>query len=144
MHPGRLAEEVAQANRLNYKRIMLTDAEKAAKAQQPQPKAPQVEVAEIRAASAERIADKRAQVDAARLQSDFERGLADLEQRGEISADNIKAMLAAKVMDITKETAQGREQRMHERTSAAEDRSAGTAPPAETPGRAPAHEGFSR
>lgn len=143
VHPGRLAEEVAQANRLNFKRIMLTDAEKAEKAKQPPPKLPQVEVAEIRAASAERIAAQRSQIDAAKLQSDFERGLADLEQRGQISADNIKAMLAAKVMDLTNNAAAAREQRVHDRTSAAEDRE-GTQPPAETPGRAPAHEGFSK
>ncbi len=143
VHPGRLAEEVAQANRLNFKRIMLTDAEKAAKAQQPPPKAPQVEVAEIRAASAEKIAEQRNQIDAAKLQSDFERGLAELEQKGQISGENIKAMLAAKVMDLTSGHAQSREQRMHDRTSAAEDRE-GTRPPAETPGRAPKNEAFSR
>lgn len=143
VHPGRLGEEVALANRVNLKRIMLTDAEKQAKAQQPQPKAPAVEAAEIRAASAERIAEQKFQLDGARLQKEFEQGLADLEQRGQISADNIKAMLAAKVMDITHNTAQGREQRAHDRTSAAEDRE-GTRPPAETPGKAPAHEGFSR
>jgi hypothetical protein len=142
IHPGRLAEEVAQANRLNFKRIMLTDAEKAAKAQQPPPKAPQVEVAEIRSKSAEKIAADKLKMEVGKLQSEFERGLAELEQKGHISADNIKAMLAAKVMDLTNGHALAREQRAHDRVAGIEER--GTEPPAETPGRAPAHEGFSK
>lgn len=126
IHPGRLAEEVLQANRMNIKRLFLTDAEKAERAKQPPPVAPAVEAAKIRAASAEKIAEGRLEIDAGKLQSDFERGLADLELRGNISADNIRAMLAAKVMDLTGKT------------------SMNDGPPAETPGRAPDGEAFSR
>jgi hypothetical protein len=134
VHIGRLAEEVAQANRLNYKRIMLTDAEKAEKAKTPPPEAPQVQVARIREEHTDRrhAADleHKGKVDSANLQLEFELGLAGLEQKGQISQDNIKAMLAATLAKLQAQSG-----------DKAADRAA---EPAEPPGKAPAGEGFSK
>ena len=141
VHPGRLAEEMAAANRMPWKRIMLTEAEKAERAKQPPPVAPQVEVAQIREQGATQrhekdlmlkadLADKQFQLDTAALQKEFEMGLADLEQKGTISQDNIKALLATTVMRLQSDSANKGADRV--------------AKAVETPGKAPAGEGVSR
>jgi hypothetical protein len=160
VHPGRLAEEVAKANKINFKQIMLTDQEKAEKAKQPPPESPQEKVAKINAGA--KLEDRKmtltqkeandqrtAQLAEGKLQSDVEKFLGEAALKYNISTDNIKAMLATAVMklgegDKDREHSIGgaREQRAHERTSAAEERAAN--PPEEMPGRAPAGEAWSK
>lgn len=148
VHPGRFAEELAKANRLNYRHFMLTDEEKKARDAKQPPPAPQVQAAQVReqGAAARHQATLQYQqgrdsqqfkLDEGRLQLDFELGLADLEQKGRMSADNIRAMLAATVMKLTKEAHEGHADRMH----AAAER---IATPAEPPGKAPAGAAFSQ
>jgi hypothetical protein len=145
VHPGRLAEEVARANRINYERIMLTDAEKAEKAKQPPPEMPQVTVARLNNEQRERESQRKSQIDQAGLQAKFELGLGQLAADGKISEDNIKALLATTLMRMQGASEDKREDRAHQYGMSDDDRRHDKNMAAvESPGRAPAHEGVSR
>jgi hypothetical protein len=149
VHPGRLAEEVAAANRLPLKRIMLTEAERKARDEAPPPKSDAVQVAEIRAGVDEKklqqkeMQDMRmAKVAEGKLQAEVERGIGELAVKLGISEDSIKAMMAVETMRHAVSGAERMRDRMHERTSAAEERHA--EPPGEPPHRAPAGEAYTQ
>jgi hypothetical protein len=149
VHPGRLGEEVAVANRLPLQRIMLTDAEKRQRDQQPPPKPESVQVAEIRA----QVEDKKlqqkegqdmrmAKVAEGTLQATVEKNIGDLAIKAETLSTDRKMQLAIELMRQAQgdkqrenENAQRGVDRAHERVSAIEDR--GSEPPTEPKGRAP-------
>jgi hypothetical protein len=144
VHPGRLAEEVAAANRLPLNRIFLTDAEKKQRDSQPPAKPERVQIAEMQMAQKDKelqVKDQQhlreMQVKEGELQAMVEKGIGELAAKIGISEDSIKAMLAVKAMDLQASRGNAREQRQHERTSAAEDR-ASNGPPGEPPHKAPA------
>lgn len=162
IHPGRLAEEVAQANRLPIQRIFLTDQEKKIRDSQPPQKPEAIQIAEIRAAgvqqqieSKERMHQQDLQLKEGELQAQVEKGLGELAAKLNISEDSIKAMLATKVMDIQAgqqsaqaerdhETSERGADRQHERTRDIEDRQSTDAPPGEPPHRAPKGAAFTQ
>lgn len=76
LHPGRCMEAWLRTKRLPPDQFQLTEAEKEQRAQQPPPKAPAVEAAEIRAASAEKIAQSRDQLAGQKNQNDLDRDTA--------------------------------------------------------------------
>ena len=73
LHPGRCMEALLRSKRLSPEQFQLTEAEKEAKAQQPAPKAPAVEAAEIRAEAQVKVAASRDQLAAQRNQNDMDR-----------------------------------------------------------------------
>ena len=73
LHPGRCMEAMLRSKRLSPEQFQLTEAEKEAKAQQPPPKAPAVEAAEIRAQAQVQVAQSRDQLAAQRNQNDVDR-----------------------------------------------------------------------
>lgn len=73
MSPPRWFEQMLRSKRLDPRDFEMTDEEKAKVANQPPPKAPAVQAAEIRAASAEKIAAGSQQVQAAKTQADTDR-----------------------------------------------------------------------
>lgn len=73
LHPGRCMEAVLRSKRMVPDQFQLTEAEKDQRAQQPPPKAPAVEAAEIRAASAEKIAQSHDQLAGQKNQNDLDR-----------------------------------------------------------------------
>lgn len=73
LHPGRCMEALLRSKRLSPEQFQLTEAEKEAKAQQPPPKAPAVEAAEIRAQAQVQVAQSRDQLAAQRNQNDVDR-----------------------------------------------------------------------
>ena len=86
LHPGRCMEALLRSKRLSPAQFQLTDAEKEAKAQQPPPKAPAVEAAEIRAQAQVQVAQSRDQLAAQRNQNDMDRDTAyqeSLNERGQ-------------------------------------------------------------
>jgi hypothetical protein len=92
LHPGRCMEALLRTKRLPPEQFQLTDAEKEAKAKQPPPKAPAVEAAEIRASSAEKIAQSRDNLAMQRNKNDLDRDTAyqeSLNERG-MANDNLK------------------------------------------------------
>ena len=66
-------EALLRSKRLSPEQFQLTEAEKEAKAQQPPPKAPAVEAAEIRAQAQVQVAQSRDQLAAQRNQNDVDR-----------------------------------------------------------------------
>jgi hypothetical protein len=160
IHPGRLGEEVAMANRLPLERIKLTDAEKRQRDSQPPPKPPQIEVAEIRREvdmaklQQKEGQDKRmAQVAEGTLQATVEKNLGDLAIKAETLDTDSKLQLAIELMRQAQGERQGAAQRQHEskergtdrqheRISAIEAREG--EPPAEPKGRAPAGAAFTQ
>jgi hypothetical protein len=150
VHPGRLGEEVAVANRLPIQRIMLTDKEKKARDATPPPKLPQVQVAEIRAdVDMARLQQKEGQdlriakIAEGELQAKVEKGLGELAVKLGISEDSLKAMLAVEVMRHQQQGQESARDRTHERTRDIEERAAGE-PPAEPKHRAPAGEAYAQ
>ncbi len=73
LHPGRCMEALLRSKRLSPEQFQLTESEKEAKAQQPPPKAPAVEAAEIRANAQVQVAQSRDQLAAQRNQNDMDR-----------------------------------------------------------------------
>lgn len=73
MSPPRWFEQMLKSKRLDPRDFEMTDEEKAKLANQPPPKAPAVQAAEIRAASAEKIAAGAQSVQQARAQADIDR-----------------------------------------------------------------------
>lgn len=71
--PARWFEQLAKSKRLDPRDFQLTEEEKQARAQQPPPVAPAVQAAQIRAASAEKIAAGSQAVAQARSQADIDR-----------------------------------------------------------------------
>lgn len=76
LHPGRCMEAVLRAKHMVPDQFQLTETEKEQRAQQPPPKAPAVEAAEIRAASAEKIAQSHDQLAGQKNQNDLDRDTA--------------------------------------------------------------------
>jgi hypothetical protein len=152
VHPGRLAEEVAMANRLPIQRIFLTEAEKKQRDSQPPQKPEAIQIAEIRAqVDMERLdvdkADKmrKAQIEEGKLQAQVEATLGQLAKDLQINDNDGKLQLAIEVLRQHANRLGAQEQRQHdagergidrqhERTSAIEERNA---PPTEPAGRAP-------
>ena len=73
LHPGRCMEAMLRTKRLPPEQFQLTEAEKEARAKVPTPKAPAVEAAEIRSASAEKIAQSSDALQAQRNTNDLDR-----------------------------------------------------------------------
>lgn len=73
LSPGRCMEALLRTKRLPPEQFQLTDAEKEAKSQQPPPKAPAVEAAEIRAQAQVETARSRDQLAAQKNQNDLDR-----------------------------------------------------------------------
>lgn len=73
LHPGRCMEALLRTKRLPPEQFQLTEAEKKAKAEQPPPKAPAVEAAEIRAQAQIQTAQSRDQLAAQKNQNDLDR-----------------------------------------------------------------------
>lgn len=111
VHKGRLAEELAKANRLDPKRFMMTDAEKAERDKNPPPPPVPLLIAQMREqGQTERLGmtlqqqDKHhgdeQQIRIAEVKAAYEKFLGDLAAKVGISADNIKAMLAVKAAEM--------------------------------------------
>lgn len=116
IHQGRLSVELMKANRIDWKHLMLTDAEKAERAKTPPPPPESVMVAQIKEAGAtKRHTEKlqleaagmqqQSQLDEAQLQLEWETTLGDLSLKHGISRDSIKAQLAGLVMRLNAQTA---------------------------------------
>lgn len=143
IHPGRLAEELMKANRLDPKRVMLTAAEKAERDQQPPPPPIQAQVAEIRekgalqrqqndlAFKAQRseIEDKQFE---AQLKTAYEQALGKIALDMNLTEQELRTRLAINTQTLTTQVAMGNA-----------DRQVAT-PRAEPPGRAEPGRAFSQ
>lgn len=154
IHPGRLAEEVALANRLPIQRIFLTDAEKKIRDSQPPQKPEAIQIAEIREQGAmqrtqlqvqqKEAADMRtAKVAEGRLQADVERGIGELAAKLQLNDNDAKLQLAIELMRQVHTSQEGAVDRKHSRISDIEDRASDGAP-TEPAGRAPAGAAFAQ
>lgn len=144
IHVGRLAEELLKANRLDPKRVMLTDAEKAERAsQQPPPPMPLL-LAQANNASREKMHAQKLQYEQGKtereltlaegqLKADYEGMLGDLALRHNTSADSIRAMLASTTMRLNVQT-----------LLSDASRADALAPPTEPAGQAPNGEAWQR
>jgi len=126
--PKKWADEYLASKRLDPRKVKYTEAEQQEIDNAPPPKAPAVEAAEIRAASAERI-------ETARLAQKERMAVLQYGERNNANTSNIKARLAETAAKINLQ-----------RELSDKDRAARQAmkPPAEPGGRAPAGEAFER
>lgn len=142
----RLAEELLKANRLDPKRVMLTDEEKKQRdSQKPPPPLPLL-VAQANNASREKIHVQKLQFEQGKtereltiaegqLKADYEGMLGDLALRHNTSKDSIKAMLASTAMRLNVQTSLNDAGQAHEQAMT---------PPTEPAGRAPAGEAWQK
>ena len=142
----RLAEELLKANRLDHKRVMLTDEEKKQRdSQKPPPPLPLL-VAQANNASREKIHVQKLQFEQGKtereltiaegqLKADYEGMLGDLALRHNTSKDSIKAMLASTAMRLNVQTSLNDAGQAHEQAMT---------PPTEPAGRAPAGEAWQK
>jgi len=86
LHPGRCMEAMLRSKRLSPEQFQLTEAEKEAKAQQPAPKAPAVEAAEIRANAQVQVAQSRDQLMVEKIRVDTDRDTMHLQAQTERTA----------------------------------------------------------
>ena len=86
LHPGRCMEALLRSKRLSPEQFQLTEAEKEAKAQQPPPKAPAVEAAEIRANAQVQVAQSRDQLMVEKIRVDTDRDTMHLQAQTERTA----------------------------------------------------------
>lgn len=99
MNPAKVAEEFLRAKRMDPRRARYTDEELQNMRSQPPPEAPAVQVAKIRAASAEKIEQARGQIALQRAQMDTDRDTAytqSLERRDQTNAMTRREELAIK------------------------------------------------
>ncbi len=142
----RLAEELLKANRLDPKRVMLTDEEKKQRdSQKPPPPLPLL-VAQANNASREKIHVQKLQFEQGKtereltiaegqLKADYEGMLGDLALRHNTSKDSIKAMLASTAMRLNVQTSLNDAGQAHEQAMT---------PPTEPAGRAPSGEAWQK
>ena len=93
LHPGRCMEALLRSKRLSPEQFQLTEAEKEAKAQQPPPKAPAVEAAEIRANAQVQVAQSRDQLMVEKIKVDTDRDTMHLQAQTERTAMEREGML---------------------------------------------------
>jgi hypothetical protein len=89
MSYARWLEQMLKANKVDYKPLMLTDAEKAEAAQQQPPAPPQIEAANIRSQSAIQIAQLNAQSEAQNLQLKNAETMQELEYKERLAATQL-------------------------------------------------------
>jgi hypothetical protein len=93
LHPGRCMEALLRSKRLSPEQFQLTESEKEAKAQQPAPKAPAVEAAEIRANAQVQVAQSRDQLMVEKIKVDTDRDTMHLRAQTERTAMEREGML---------------------------------------------------
>lgn len=150
VNKDKLGEELIKANRLDPKRLFYTDAEYEKIRQQPPPKAPQVEVAEIRERGQNERMDKKLDFDAyvaekgfaldeGRLKIDMEQGLAQIAKDLGVNEDNLKARMTELYAKLKTQVALSESARQ-----ANADQQPGGKPPSEPAGKAPKGESFAK
>jgi len=144
INPEKWFEQLAKSKRLNPKEFRYTEAEKEKMAQKQPPPAPAVQAAQVRAASAEKIAAAELQADTQARQESLamERELAMLKYANDrgLTLEQVKAQLAEAAMKINLQRELSQDARivdLHKHHT-----SQAMKPPVEPAGRAPAGEAF--
>jgi predicted nucleic acid-binding Zn-ribbon protein len=144
INPEKWFEQLAKSKRLNPKEFRYTEAEKEKMAQKQPPPAPAVQAAQVRAASAEKIAAAELQADTQARQESLamERELAMLKYANDrgLTLEQVKAQLAEAAMKINLQRELSQDARivdLHKHHT-----SQAMTPPVEPEGRAPAGEAF--